>query len=188
VAEVQEKPTEAVKQPKPFDAEAEITKLWAKCQSAQDEIRRAFYTWRAAAIELTGEGADETAVALKAWEYRGKDAAKSYFPRINLEKGSLVEQVGRLYVNTWRNQGAVVKLEKSDQPDEVFIVWERCPWPTAAKNYGASMAEDVAGCDLMLQTTLADVASFINRDLKIETLKAIPRGEGKCVRRLWLEQ
>jgi hypothetical protein len=187
VAEVQEMPAEGVKQPKPFNAEAEIAKLWAKCQAAQDEIRRAFYAWRAAAIEMAGEGADETAIALKAWETRGKDVAKTYFPRINLEKGSVVEQIAKLYVNSWRNQGAVVKLQKSENPDEVFIVWERCPWPTAAKNYGAPMTEDVAGCDLLLQTALADVSLFINRNLKIETLKAIPRGEGSCVRRLWLE-
>lgn len=188
MAQVQDKAAEGVKQPKPFDAEMEIAKLWAKCQAAQDEIRRAFYTSREAGIQLAGDGADPTTIALKAWEIRGKDVAKTYFPRINLAKGNLVEEIGKLYVNSWRNQGAVVKLERSENPDEVFIVWERCPWPTAAKNYGAPMAEDVAGCDLMLQTALADVALFINQPLKIETLKAIPRGEGKCVRRLWLER
>lgn len=188
MADVQEKPAEGVKQPKPFDAEAEITKLWAKCQGAQDEIRRAFYTWRAAAIELAGEGADKTAIALKAWETRGNDAAKSYYPRINLAKGSLAEQVGQLLVGSWRTQGAVVKMRKSENPNEVFVVWERCPWPTAAKNYGAPMSEDVAGCDLMLQTAVADIASFINRKVHIETLKAIPRGEGTCVRRIWIEE
>jgi hypothetical protein len=185
VAQVQEQ--SGAKQPKPFDAETEIAKLWAKCQAAQNEIRQVFYEWRAAAIELAGEGADVNAIAMKAWEVRGKDTARSYFPRVNLTKGNLVEEIGKLYVNSWRNQGAVVKLEKSENPNEVFIVWSRCPWPTAAKNFGAPMSEDVAGCDLMLQTTLAEVALFANKKLKIETLKAIPRGEGKCVRRLWLE-
>lgn len=187
MAEVQEKPAEGVKPPKPFDAEAEITKLWAKCQGAQDEIRRAFYTARAAAIDSAGDGADEMAIGLKQWQFRGHDAAKSYFPRINLTKGSLAEQVGQLLVGTWRTQGAVVRLQKSENPDECFVVWDRCPWPTAAKNYGAPMAEDVGGCDLMLQTAVADVALFIGRTIKIETTKAIPRGEGKCVRRIWVE-
>jgi len=180
-------PAAAAKQPKPFDAEAEITKLWAKCQMAQDEIRRTFYTAREAAIQMAGEAADATAIGLKQWEIKGKDLAKSYFPRVNLSKGNLVEEIAKLYVNSWRTQGAVVKLEKSENPNEAFVVWERCPWPTAAKNYGAPMSEDVAGCDLLLQTSLADVALFANKKLKIETLKAIPRGEGKCVRRIWLE-
>ncbi len=187
MAEVQATP-QGVKQPKPFDAEQEIAKLWAKCQGAQDEIRRAFYSSRAAAIAAAGDDADANAIALNAWQFRGHDIAKSYFPRINLTKGSLAEQVGQLLVGSWRSQGAVVKLVKSENPDEVFVEWTRCPWPTAAKNYGAPMAEDVAGCDLMLQTAVADVALFIGRKINIETTKAIPRGEGKCVRRIWLEK
>jgi hypothetical protein len=175
------------KQPKPFDAEQEITKLWAKCQQAQDDIRRFFYAGREAAVQLNPEK-DPSEVALKLYEIRGKDLAKSYFPRVNVSRPSFVEDIAKLFVNTWRNQGAVVKVEKSENPNEVFIVWERCPWPTAAKNYGAPMAEDVAGCDLILQTALADVALFANKNLKIETTKAIPRGEGKCVRRVWLDQ
>jgi hypothetical protein len=187
MAQVKEQETGAAKQPKPFDAEQEITKLWAKCQAIQDENRRTFFQCRQAAIELAGEGADEEAITLKAWEMKGKDTAKSYFPRVNVSKPTFVEDIAKLYVNSWRNAGALVKIEKSENPNEVFIVWERCPWPTSHKQYGVSMALDVAGCDLALQTTLADVALFANRKLKIETLKAIPRGEGKCVRRLWLE-
>ncbi len=171
-----------------FDAEKEIAKLWAKCQAIQDENRRTFYQSRAAAIEMAAEGTDETAVALKAWEFKGKDVAKSYFPRVRLDKPNFVENIAKLFVNSWRNQGAVVKVEPGADENEVFIIWERCPWPTTAKQHGAPMAEDVAGCDLALQTTIADVGLFANRKLKIETLKAIPRGEGTCVRRLWLEQ
>lgn len=171
-----------------FDAEKEIAKLWAKCQAVQDENRRTFYQCREAAIQMVGDGADENAIALKAWEIKGKDVAKSYLPRIRMDKPKFVENIAKLFVNSWRNQGAVVSVEPGADENEVFIVWERCPWPTTAKQYGAPMAEDLAGCDLALQTTIADVGLFANRNLKIETVKAIPRGEGKCVRRLWLEQ
>ncbi|MBU2601675.1 MAG: hypothetical protein KKA32_05840 [Actinobacteria bacterium] len=171
-----------------FDAEKEIAKLWAKCQAVQDENRRTFYQCREAAIQMVGDGADENAIALKAWEIKGKDVAKSYLPRIRMDKPKFVENIAKLFVNSWRNQGAVVSVEPGADENEVFIVWERCPWPTTAKQYGAPMTEDLAGCDLALQTTIADVALFSNRNLKIETTKAIPRGEGKCVRRLWLEQ
>jgi hypothetical protein len=188
MAETQVAPAAAqTKQPKPFDAEQEITKLWAKCQQAQDDMRRIFYASREADLQLNPEK-DPQEVALKAYEIRGKDLAKSYFPRVNLGKADWLENIAKLFVNTWRNQGAVVRVEKSENPDEVYIVWDRCPWPTAAKNYGAPMAEDLAGCDLILQTALAEVGLFANRKLRIETTRAIPRGEGKCVRRLWLEQ
>lgn len=170
-----------------FDAEKEIAKLWAKCQAAQTSIRNTHYTWRQAAIEMAGDGADEEAIAMKGWETQGKDTAKTFFPRLDVTKPNFVERVGRLFVGHWRNQGALVRLEKGEDDNEVFIIWDRCPWPTWAKNFGAPMEEDAKGCHLFLETIVEDVALFTNKNLKIETQKAIPRGEGACVRRLYLE-
>jgi hypothetical protein len=47
------------------------------------------------------------------------------------------------------------------------------------------MEEDVLCCDRILQSILTDVNVFFNVHYKIETLKAIPRGEGMCLRRLY---
>ena len=89
------------------------------------------------------------------------------------------------YAGQWINYGAIVKLEKGGNPFEVFIKWERCPWPTFAKEYGVKMEEDVLFCDRILQSILEDVNVFFNVNYKIETLKAIPRGEGICLRKLY---
>jgi len=60
----------------------------------------------------------------------------------------------------------------------------RDPWPSWAKEYGVPM-EEVALCrERMFQAILADVSIFFNIPLKIELLKAIPRGQGETVMRL----
>lgn len=89
------------------------------------------------------------------------------------------------YAGQWINQGALVKLEKGEKPFEVFLKWERCPWPTYAKEYGVPMEEDVRCCDKILQSVLQDVNIFFNVRYNIETLKAIPRGHGVCLRKLY---
>lgn len=88
----------------------------------------------------------------------------------------------------WVNQGAVVVIDKGKEPFELFLKWDRCPWPTFAKEYGIDMEEDVLACDKILQTILGDVNVFFGVDYKIETLKAIPRGQGVCLRRLYKVQ
>ena len=93
--------------------------------------------------------------------------------------------LARNYAGNWTNHGAVVTLENGENPFEVFIKWERCPWPTFAKEYGVEMEEEVLCCDRILQTILKDVNMFFNVNYKIETLKAIPRGQGVCLRKLY---
>jgi hypothetical protein len=95
--------------------------------------------------------------------------------------------LARALAGTGIANGAVVKVEKSENPNEVFIKWEKCPWPTFARRYGASMEEDLQGCDKFLQTIVDEVNRFSNTNFKLETLKAIPRGEGECLRRLYKE-
>ena len=48
-----------------------------------------------------------------------------------------------------------------------------------------SMDEDVRCCDRILEAILEDVNLFFNVHYRIETTKAIPRGQGCCVRRLY---
>ena len=47
------------------------------------------------------------------------------------------------------------------------------------------MEEDVLCCDQILRSLLEDVNLFFNVNYAIETQKAIPRGEGVCLRRLY---
>lgn len=171
-----------------FDAEKEIVSLWRAFHGTQDDGRRFFYLWRQTALQLLGDKADPMDVALKAWENIGLDTAKSYFPRIDLSRPNWLQAIAGSFVGTWMMRGAQIHMEKGASDNEVLLVWERCPFPTTAKQYGASMAEDLAGCDKGLQTTVEQLALFTNRKLRIETLKAIPKGQGTCVRRLWVEE
>lgn len=169
-----------------IDAEKEISRIWRALHAAQDNTIKTFYQWRNAAVELQPD-ANPSEIALKGWEAMAKDMGKGFLPRLSFSKGeeAFLKQVAGLYVNVWQGFGAIVKIEKGSNPMEAFIKWERCPWPSFAKDYGAPLSEDVKGCDLVLQTTLDLVNSFMNTNFKIETQKAIPRGEGVCLRRLY---
>ena len=170
-----------------FDSEKEIGKALRQLKSAQDEIGKTYMRWREAAIALAGADADPMKVSLKAAEIMGSEMGKSWLPRLNWLKGEEGWLMGlaQNYASHWTNMGAVVKVEKSDKPSELLIKWKRCPWPTYAKEYGVQMEEDVQCCDKILQSVLKDVNVFFNVNYNIETLKAIPRGQGECVRRLF---
>ncbi|MBI4880302.1 MAG: hypothetical protein HY812_11690 [Planctomycetes bacterium] len=170
-----------------FDPEKEVTVLWRSLHGAQDEIGRTYYRWRKAALELAGPGVSTLQAGLKAAEVIGEEIGRGLLPRLNWLKGEeawLASLAGAIAAN-WTNQGALVKVEPGKSGAEAQICWTRCPWPTFAKEYGAPMEEDVQCCDHILQTLLRDVNLFFNVEYRIETQKAIPRGQGACVRRLY---
>jgi hypothetical protein len=169
------------------DLEKEIPKLHNTLISAQSVIKSTFFEWRQTALELVGPTANPLDIVLKFWEIAGKDVAKNFLPILNILKGdkAFMIDLARTLASTGIVNGAVVKVEESENPNEVLIKWERCPWPTFAKRYGVSMEEDLLGCDKFLQTILAQPNLFFNKNLRIETQKAIPRGDGICLRRLY---
>jgi hypothetical protein len=170
-----------------FEAEKEITKLWGNLHSAQSEIGRTYFRWRQAALQVAGPNANPIDISLKAADIIGKELSKASLPRLNWLKGEEVwmRSLAGGIAAQWIMQGAIVRVEKSEKPNEIFIKWERCPWPTYAKEYGVKMEEDVLCCDRILQNILPDVNAFFNVHYRIETLKAIPRGQGVCLRRLY---
>jgi hypothetical protein len=169
------------------DPEKEISSLWNALRGAQGATRRTFYQMRQAAIECAGPNANPFDTGVRCWELMGKETGKSYLPRMNLLKGEegLLMSVARAFQGLWSTNGAVVEIQKGESTGEVFVTWKRCPWPTSAKEYGASMKEDLTGCDRYLQTFLDEVNAFLGTDLKIETQKAIPSGDGVCLRRIY---
>lgn len=170
-----------------FNAEKEVTKLWRDLHKAQDDIGKTYYRWRKVALELAGPDADPTEVGLKAAEVTGKELGKGLLPRLNWLKGeqAWLMSLGKSIAANWKAQGALVSVKPGDGDHELLIEWKRCPWPSFAKDYDAPMEEDVACCDRILQSLLTDVNIFFNVEYDIETLKAIPRGQGCCLRRLY---
>ncbi len=170
-----------------FDVEKEIGRLWRNLHSAQGEIGRVWYRWREAVLGFMGPGVNPLEVSLRVAEVMGREIGRGFLSRLNWLKGEeawLMGLAGSISAQ-WVNHGALVRVEKGDGQFEVFIRWERCPWPSFAKEYGVGMEEDLVVCDRILQSILVDVNVFFNVRYGIETLKAIPRGEGMCLRRLY---
>jgi hypothetical protein len=173
----------------PVNATKEITTLWRNLHSSQEENCKTYYRWRQAALELAGEGADPMAVAMKAVHVMGKDIGKGLLPRLNWLKGEegLLTGVAGALAGMWAAEGAVTSVSKGEKQGEVMITCTRDPWPSIAKEYDVPM-EEVAVCrEKLFQTILEDASVFFNVKLGIEMLKAIPRGEGAYLFRLYKE-
>ncbi len=93
--------------------------------------------------------------------------------------------LARSLAGLWNTDGGLATVEKSENPAEIFIKCTRDPWPTWAKEFGVPM-EEVALCrERMYQAVLEDISAFMNIPLKIEMQKAIPRGQGETVLKLY---
>ena len=173
----------------PVNAEKEITKLWRNLHNAQSEICKTFYRWREVAIEVAGPDVKPLDIALKAAEMMGKDIGKNFLPRLNWLKGeeTFMMNLGRALAGIWVMEGGTAMADKGENSGEVFIRCTRCPWPTAAKEFGVPMEEVALTRERLFQAILEDVNVFFNINLKIEMLKAIPRGEGEYLLKLYKE-
>jgi hypothetical protein len=171
----------------PVDPEKEIRKLMTKYEALQNINRATWYEWRAAAIECARPEFQPIDLVLKAWEVVGHDTAKAYFGMLDVSKSSFLEDIAKCIVQSSIMMGENAKIIKSEKPNEVFVQWDRCPWPEFARRYDAPMEEDVQGCDKWFQTVIKDINQLFNTKVKLETQKAIPRGDGVCIRRLSME-
>ena len=173
-----------------FNAEKEIGKLWKSLHAAQNETGKAYYRWRQVAIEMAGSDVQPLDVGLRAAEVFGKDIGKALLPRLNWLKGEegFLFNLARALAGLWVTDGGLATVEKSESPGEIFIKCTRDPWPTWAKQYDVPM-EEVALCrERLLQSILEDVSVFFNCPLNIEMQKAIPRGQGEWVFRLYKDE
>jgi len=145
--------------------------------------------WREVAIEVAGPDVKPLDIALKAAEMMGKDMGKNFLPRLNWLKGeeTFMMNLGRALAGIWVTEGGTAMADKGENPGEVLIRCTRCPWPTAAKEFGVPMEEVALTRERLFQTILEDVNVFFNINLKIEMLKAIPRGEGEYLLKLYKE-
>ena len=93
--------------------------------------------------------------------------------------------LGKALAGLWITEGGLATAEKGENPGEIFIKCTRDPWPTVAKQYGVPMEEVALARERLFQTILEDICIFMNINVKIEMLKAIPRGEGMYLFRLY---
>ena len=171
----------------PVDPEKEIRTLMTKFEALQNINRATWYEWRQAAIECARPEISPLELVLKAWEVVGHDTAKAYFGMLDVSKPSFLEDIAKCIVMSSTMMGENAKIVKSENENEVFVQWDRCPWPEFARRYDVPMEEDVLGCDKWFQTVIEDINQLFNTKVKLETTKAIPRGDGCCVRRITME-
>lgn len=171
-----------------FDCEKELKTLLSKFDALGNITRALFYEWREAAIKNAKEGVTPTDLVLDAWEVVGHDTAKAYYGMLDVSKPDFVKRIARAIVMSSTMMGESATMEKGKDDDEWFVVWDRCPWPEFARRYDAPMEEDVLGCDKWFQTVIEDINQVFGSKVGLETQAAIPRGDGKCVRRLWMEK
>jgi hypothetical protein len=171
----------------PVNATKEITTLWRNLHGAQDEICKTFFRWRQAALAVAGPGAKPLEVAMKAAEIFGMEIGKSFLPRLNWLKGqeAFMQTLAGLLAGSWATEGAVTQIEKGEKSNEFIIKCTRDPWPSFAKDYGVPMEEVALTREKIFQTILEDVSVFFNIRLGIEMIKAIPRGHGLYIFRLY---
>ena len=170
------------------DSEKEIRKLATKFEALGNITRATWYEWRQAAIETARPEFTPLDLVLKAWEVVGHDTAKAYFNALDVSKESFLEDIGKCIVQSSTMMGEDAKILEGEKKDEVYVQWDRCPWPEFARRYGAPMEEDVLGCDMWFKTVIADINALFNTNVTLETLKAIPRGDRICLRRLAFEK
>jgi hypothetical protein len=168
---------------KEVDPEKELRTLLVKFDALGNITRATWYEFRQAALDLAPE-LKPMDLALHAWEVVGHDTSKAYVNSLDLSKPTFLEDIGRLIVQSSTMMGETARLVKSKNPGEVFVEWDRCPWPEFARRYGATMEEDVLGCDMWFQTVIKDINEIFGTDVKLETTAAIPRGDRTCTRRL----
>jgi hypothetical protein len=165
------------------DSENELRKLLGKFDALGNITRATWYEFRQAALDLNPK-LKAMDLVLHAWEVVGHDTSKAYVSALDLSKPSFLEDIGRLIVQSSTMMGESARLRKGKDASEVFVEWDRCPWPEFARKYGASMEEDVLGCDMWFQTVIKDINEIFGTDVKLETTSAIPRGDKTCTRRL----
>jgi hypothetical protein len=170
------------------DPEKEIRKLMTKFEALGNITRATWYEWRQAAIECARPEFKPLDLVLKAWEVVGHDTSKAYFTRLDVSKPSFIEDIGKCIVDSSTMMGEDAIIVKGKNENEIFVQWDRCPWPEFARRYGAPMEEDVLGCDKWFQTVIEDINELFNTSVKLETLKAIPRGDRVCLRRISMDK
>lgn len=162
----------------------ELRKLLTKFDMLGNIERATWYEWREAALSFAPPNVKPLDLVLKAWEVVGHDTAKAYLPMLDKSKPTFLRDIAKCIMTSSLMMGETAKLVDGKNKDEIFVQWDRCPWPEFARRYNVPMEEDVLGCDKWFQTVIGDINALFNTNVKLETLKAIPRGEQICLRRI----
>jgi hypothetical protein len=78
-------------------------------------------------------------------------------------------------------------FEPGSGEEEGFVRHHGCPWRRWHERAGL-VAEDRPGCDEWFRAMCATLGEALGRDVRFETLEALPDGGPSCLRRIWVER
>lgn len=146
-------------------------------------VRAQHFAWREAVRQLA-PGVDPEAVVERMWELTGDQTGAAYVAHLDASR-PLAPQVARsiAWSSVCMGEDAVAEAQGA----EAFVVHRDCPWFHWHQR-GGLLAEDRPGCDAWFRNTVAQVNLRTGRQLRVETLAALPDGDPVCRRRLWEDQ
>jgi 2,4-dienoyl-CoA reductase (NADPH2) len=146
--------------------------------------RATFFTWRETVAD-TFKDANLPELVNKFWEITARDTAKGYLRRLDPAK-PLAPQIAEAMVTDSINMGEDAKLILGKSVNEAFVHHDGCPWFDWAARLKL-LEEDQPGCDAWFFKTVELINKQLGTNVKIETLKSLPKGDAICLRRIWVE-
>ena len=147
-------------------------------------VRAQHFAWHEAVVDLC-PGVNPADVTNRMWQITGRETARAYNKRIDLD-APVAAQVAASIAWSSVCMGEDASVQKGDGGDEAWLTHDGCPWHQWHEKTGL-MAEDRPGCDHWFQSTVDGVNAEHGTRLRFETLEAMPDGDPRCRRRIWVE-
>lgn len=148
-----------------------------------DITRAQHFAWREAVSRLCPTP-DAGRVVLEMWRVTGEQTARAYLKRLDTS-APLAPQVAKSIVWSSQCMGEDAVFEPGAGPDEGFVRHRGCPWKVWHER-SALLHEDRPGCDEWFRATCETVSEATGKEVRFETLEALPEGGASCLRRLWV--
>jgi 2,4-dienoyl-CoA reductase (NADPH2) len=149
------------------------------------EITRAtHFGWRETVCEFLKDIPAEKLVK-RFWEITARDTAKGYLRRIDPSK-PLPAQIAREMVSSSVIMGEDAKLIIGKDENEAYVHHDGCPWYDWHLRLHL-VEEDEPGCSAWFYKTVEYINQKLGTNVKIETIKALPKGDICCLRRIWVD-
>ncbi|HAP31644.1 MAG TPA: hypothetical protein DCQ14_01105 [Firmicutes bacterium] len=146
--------------------------------------RACHFEMRQAALELCPE-MDPMEFVKRYWTIVGHDTSPGYIKNIDPSK-PLPKQLANNFAFSAQVMGETSYVVEGKDDSEAFVKTDACPYYDWHKRYNV-LEEDQPGCDAWIDAFVDDINKALGTNLKWETLKSLPAGDGQCLRRFYVE-
>jgi hypothetical protein len=145
--------------------------------------RACHFEMRQAALELCPD-MDPMEFVKRYWTIVGHDTSPGYIKNIDPSK-PLPKQLANNFAFSAQVMGETSYVVEGKDDSEAFVKTDACPYYDWHKRYNA-LEEDQPGCDAWIDAFVDDINKALGTNLKWETLKSLPAGDGQCLRRFYV--